>query len=490
MTDAIVGPTERLEGLEAALLDRVARALRRTVVRAPRIRRAVRDPNAHRAYLEGRYRLARLTADDTLAAIAAFERALALDATDAPAHAGLAIASAQMYIRFGSQADVDMWKTRAERHAAAALAIDPRRAEPHEALAAVARYTEFDWDRVVEQSYAAVQLNPGLDLPHYYVAAALQHVGRFDLVEDEIVAGLEANPWNLSEAYRLRGVTALWSGRFADARTELERVRQLAARPVSDPHLAAALYYGGDAVAAEAMLDGLTGSAQAEQRATALLASIVAARGDRPRARALAARVESRAYHDHHVDYSLGATYAGLGDVPAAIRWLRQASSSGFLAYPWYQQDPLLKPLQATPEFEALLAETKTIGDRAIVLGCAIDRLDMSQTLARCEAIIEQGAFAQQVSINATKLVALRRDGHLREVVSECELVSADGQSVVWASRLLGDPLPERVPGIDLMHALIEMAEREGWGVYILGARPRCLRRPSRGLAKRILGCV
>ena len=282
------------------------------------------------------------------------------------AQAGLAIASAQMYIRFGSQADVGMWKARAERHAAQALAIDPQRAEAHEALAAVARYTEFDWDRVVEQSYAAVALNPGLDLPHYYVAAALQHVGRFDLVEDEIVAGLEANPWNLSEAYRLRGVTALWSGRFADARAELERVRQLAARPVSDPHLAAALYYGGDAKAAEAMLDGLTGSAQAEQRAAALLASIVAARGDRARARALAARVEARGYHDHHVDYSLGATYAGLGDVPGAIRWLRQALNSGFLAYPWYQQDPLLTPLHGRPEFDAVLADAKVASDRVV----------------------------------------------------------------------------------------------------------------------------
>lgn len=110
-----------------------------------------------------------------------------------------------------------------------------------------------------------------------------------------------------------------------------------------------------------------------------------------------------------------------------------------------------------------------------MVLGCAIDRLDMSQTLARCQAIIERGTFAQQVSINAVKIVALKQDAYMREVVDRCELVNADGQSVVWASRLLGDPLRERVPGIDLMHALIAMAEREGYGVYILGARREVL---------------
>lgn len=110
-------------------------------------------------------------------------------------------------------------------------------------------------------------------------------------------------------------------------------------------------------------------------------------------------------------------------------------------------------------------------GGRAIVLDCAIDRLDMEQTLARCQEIIEQDRFAQQVSINAAKLVTMQSDPALREAVNRCALVNADGQSVVWASRLLGDPLPERVAGIDLMHGLIAMAEREGYGIFILGAQ-------------------
>ena len=90
-------------------------------------------------------------------------------------------------------------------------------------------------------------------------------------------------------------------------------------------------------------------------------------------------------------------------------------------------------------------------------------------------AIVERNVFAQQVSINAAKLIALRHDADLREIVDRCELVNADGQSVVWASRLLGDPLPERVAGIDLMYALIGMAELEGYGIYILGARREVL---------------
>jgi N-acetylglucosaminyldiphosphoundecaprenol N-acetyl-beta-D-mannosaminyltransferase len=59
----------------------------------------------------------------------------------------------------------------------------------------------------------------------------------------------------------------------------------------------------------------------------------------------------------------------------------------------------------------------------------------------------------------------------LREIVSTCDLVSADGQSVVWAARFHGVPVPERVAGIDLMERLLELSAREGWPVYFLGAK-------------------
>ncbi len=65
----------------------------------------------------------------------------------------------------------------------------------------------------------------------------------------------------------------------------------------------------------------------------------------------------------------------------------------------------------------------------------------------------------------------------MREIVGGCELVSADGQSVVWASRLLRDPLPERVAGIDLMHALLGLAAENGYRVFFLGARAEVLER-------------
>ena len=70
-----------------------------------------------------------------------------------------------------------------------------------------------------------------------------------------------------------------------------------------------------------------------------------------------------------------------------------------------------------------------------------------------------------------------QHDEELRRVIRGCQLVTADGQAVVWAGRVLGQPLPERVTGIDLMHAVLERASEHGYGVYVLGAQAEVLER-------------
>jgi N-acetylglucosaminyldiphosphoundecaprenol N-acetyl-beta-D-mannosaminyltransferase len=73
--------------------------------------------------------------------------------------------------------------------------------------------------------------------------------------------------------------------------------------------------------------------------------------------------------------------------------------------------------------------------------------------------------------------VRFQHDEELWRVIHGCQLVTADGQAVVWAGRVLGQPLPERVTGIDLMHAVLQRASERGYGVYVLGARAEVLER-------------
>ena len=122
---------------------------------------------------------------------------------------------------------------------------------------------------------------------------------------------------------------------------------------------------------------------------------------------------------------------------------------------------------------------------RAEILGCSIDRMDMERTLAAVERVIAEGSYTQHMSINAAKLVTMHDDARMREIVAGCGLVSADGQSVVWASKVLRDPLPERVAGIDLMDAILGLAEQRGHRVFFLGARADVLDRALERLRER-----
>ena len=89
----------------------------------------------------------------------------------------------------------------------------------------------------------------------------------------------------------------------------------------------------------------------------------------------------------------------------------------------------------------------------------------------RCRDAVVNRQRSHHVSLNAAKVVLARDDERLARILDAAPLVNADGQSVVWASRLLGAPLPGRVAGIDLMFRLLSIAEAEGFRVYFLGSR-------------------
>lgn len=109
----------------------------------------------------------------------------------------------------------------------------------------------------------------------------------------------------------------------------------------------------------------------------------------------------------------------------------------------------------------------------------------MGEAVDLCRRAIEEGGFLQHMALNAAKLVSLRADPRLRAIVSGSELVTADGQAVVWASRLLRDPVPERVAGIDLMEELFALSGDRGYRVYLLGATEETLRRATERLLER-----
>ncbi|MCW5640837.1 MAG: WecB/TagA/CpsF family glycosyltransferase [Rhodoferax sp.] len=104
-------------------------------------------------------------------------------------------------------------------------------------------------------------------------------------------------------------------------------------------------------------------------------------------------------------------------------------------------------------------------------MGCEIDNLSMEETLDQVERFIKSGEPHQHVVVNVDKLVKASKDDKLKKIINDCALINADGMPVVWASRLLGKPLKERVAGVDLFEHLMRRAAERGWRVFLLGAK-------------------
>ncbi len=106
------------------------------------------------------------------------------------------------------------------------------------------------------------------------------------------------------------------------------------------------------------------------------------------------------------------------------------------------------------------------------ILGYPMLAATMDEVVHLCGDAVAERRPVQIGVLNAAKVVNAAHDAALHDAMLSCDVILADGQSVVWASRMLGQPLPERVAGIDLFVRLLELADAEHLSVFLLGATP------------------
>jgi len=103
-------------------------------------------------------------------------------------------------------------------------------------------------------------------------------------------------------------------------------------------------------------------------------------------------------------------------------------------------------------------------------LNISIDAITMQETLQKVENTILLKKQIHHTVVNAGKVVLMQTDKELEESVIEADLINADGQAIVWAANLLGNKLPERVSGIDLMEELVKRSFKKGYKCFFFGA--------------------
>lgn len=106
------------------------------------------------------------------------------------------------------------------------------------------------------------------------------------------------------------------------------------------------------------------------------------------------------------------------------------------------------------------------------ILGVPFDHVTLGGAIARIEEMIASRRPHYVVTANVDFLVQAHRDVELRRILLEADLTLCDGTPLVWASRWLGNALPERVAGSDLAPQLMQTAADKGYRVFFLGAAP------------------
>ncbi|HVP69246.1 MAG TPA: tetratricopeptide repeat protein [Anaeromyxobacteraceae bacterium] len=313
------------------------------------------NPEAHVKYLLGQKLLRSDTTDAARDASDAFESALAIDPTYAPAQAGL---SEALYAVYASSIlprldDILRLERRVRLEAERAVALDPGLADGWRARAAARRDFDLDWDAARSDLERAKTLAPGDPRVVLEIANLDATLGRLD----DAIAGLrrvvEVDPLNPGPWHRL-GLYLLAKGDLGGAREALARSQQIDPQGVWtsfwQPTASLLAGRGEDARAGYERnpIQGLrlTGLAMAYH--------------------SLGRVAESRRAIDDLIAcctaaaaYQVAEAYAWCGDVDEAFRWLEKAHEQRDGGLTFVRYDPLLKRIQGDPRFAAFLSSLK-----------------------------------------------------------------------------------------------------------------------------------
>lgn len=118
------------------------------------------------------------------------------------------------------------------------------------------------------------------------------------------------------------------------------------------------------------------------------------------------------------------------------------------------------------------------------ILGVNIDNLTPDSAIHTGTTFLEQDGFHFVVTPNPEFILAAKKNDDFRSILNRADLSLPDGIGVVYASKILGCPLQERVPGIDFANGIMEYISHSGHSLFLLGAKPGVADQAAENLRK------
>jgi len=342
-----------------ALQDDVARQIATRIQRAVDAGRArptnpvFANPEAHDAYLRGRYFFDRRSRDDLRRSASYFERAIAIDPGYAAAYAGLSDAlTSEGFLGVVRPLDV---AGRARTAAETALKLDPNLGEAYTALGGVQVAYEWNWDEAAQNLRRGIELSPSDPVAEIFYSMLLSGTGRTADAVGHARRALELDPLSFFTNRNL-GAMLYFARRDTDALDQLRRTEELSGN-IGVVENWISWIDAGMGRQDESVQADLKGLSAAGIRTDAL-----------DRLRAIYANHGWNAYWQARIDgvlaeapattcsgYELAVMYLRTGNSEAAFPWLHRAIDSACVWDTFIRVDPKLDEARSDPRFTGLL---------------------------------------------------------------------------------------------------------------------------------------
>ena len=122
--------------------------------------------------------------------------------------------------------------------------------------------------------------------------------------------------------------------------------------------------------------------------------------------------------------------------------------------------------------------------DRTHVWDVPFDHVTMKGAVDHIGALIDSGQPSYVITANLNYVMLHHRDEDIGRISDDAAMIIADGQPIVWRSKIGRDPLPQRVAGSEMIYHLAERASEQGWGIYLLGGEPGVAEKCAKKLAE------
>ena len=322
--------------------------------RAPAVGVSTANPDAHGAFLRGRYCLNKGTAEGIKNAIAYFEEATSRDSRYAVAHAGLAVAL-DLADHFRVSPGRDAFP-RAKAAAMKALELNDSLPEAHNALAFATHSFDWDWADAERAYQRAIALSPNFATARHWHGFFLGMLGWVDDAIVEIRRAQELDPLSIIIRTHL-GLMLYWGRRYNEAIEQLRQTLEM------EPYFAAAHYFLALACEQKGMYEETIAHLQKALAISPGSPDKVGALGHAHAQfkRRAEARKALKELHDlgerRFVSaFDFAVIYTGLGDADQAFKWLQKAyEERSFSMLVSLKGEPRFDPLRSDPRFQDLV---------------------------------------------------------------------------------------------------------------------------------------